>query len=273
MDSWRLSKLTTDAAVRRVVACILVKALVMIALAAAFFYSVDLSAASVQRRRAPRESSTQAPSVRINDDFRFGAQGWAASFSDYAPIQENIMEFDSGIRSLPAELGSGTAYFISANNRSDDVFMFLVRKLTEAEGIRANKRYQVSFRILLGSNAPGNNCAGIGGHPGFSVYLKAGATSVEPRSVLMASGFVMNVDKGNQSTGGPAATVAGDVSTGTDVCSNAPFATLERIHRHTFSIDSNASGELWLLVGTDSGFEGKTSLYYQSISATLTALP
>ena len=32
-----------------------------------------------------------------------------------------------------------------------------------------------------------------------------------------------------------------------------------------------AMGALWLLVGTDSGFEGLTALYYQRIEVTLTA--
>lgn len=34
-------------------------------------------------------------------------------------------------------------------------------------------------------------------------------------------------------------------------------------------IAANEQGEIWLLVGTDSGFEGKTTLYYEGIGATL----
>jgi hypothetical protein len=35
------------------------------------------------------------------------------------------------------------------------------------------------------------------------------------------------------------------------------------------SVKSSASGDLWLLVGTDSGFEGQTELYYQRIDVHL----
>jgi hypothetical protein len=45
--------------------------------------------------------------------------------------------------------------------------------------------------------------------------------------------------------------------------------TIERAHVHPNAVTANQFGELWLLIGTDSGFEGITSLYYQSISVTL----
>jgi hypothetical protein len=38
-------------------------------------------------------------------------------------------------------------------------------------------------------------------------------------------------------------------------------------------VNANASGELWLLVGTDSGFEGTTALYYQRIDVRLVPVP
>jgi hypothetical protein len=34
-------------------------------------------------------------------------------------------------------------------------------------------------------------------------------------------------------------------------------------------LKTNESGELWLLIGTDSGFEGKTTLYFSSIRISL----
>ncbi len=82
----------------------------------------------------------------------------------------------------------------------------------------------------------------------------------------------MNVDKGNQSQSGTAASVAGNIANGIP-CEQAspyyPFALIERSHQHTTNVKANANGELWLLVGTDSGFEGLTRLYYQSIRVKL----
>ena len=33
----------------------------------------------------------------------------------------------------------------------------------------------------------------------------------------------------------------------------------------SLSVPANQQGEIWLVIGTDSGFEGKTTIYYNSI--------
>jgi hypothetical protein len=50
---------------------------------------------------------------------------------------------------------------------------------------------------------------------------------------------------------------------------NKPYVSLQCTHIRRFAATASDTGELWLLVGTDSGFEGKTTLYYQRISVTL----
>jgi hypothetical protein len=35
------------------------------------------------------------------------------------------------------------------------------------------------------------------------------------------------------------------------------------------SVQANPQGEIWLVIGTDSGFEGKTTIYYNSVKATI----
>jgi hypothetical protein len=68
--------------------------------------------------------------------------------------------------------------------------------------------------------------------------------------------------------------VAGNISNGSDQCQgDAPFLTIERVHTHPVPIAANEAGEIWLLVGTDSGFEGRQTVYYRSIEATLTPVP
>lgn len=209
--------------------------------------------------------------VFVQDDFRNGQLGWQAAFADYSPLSAPSMELDAGIRPLPLELSTpGTAFFIAGHNRSDDLFMFLTKKLTQADGIVPNQQYQVSFRIDFASNA-GSNCVGIGGAPGESVTLKTGATGREPQVTLDAANhFRVNVDKGNQSQGGTEASVAGNIANGTSNCSgDAPFVSITRSHTHTHTVQANGFGEIWLIVGTDSGFEGLTRLYYQRIEATV----
>src|SRR5262249_58052013 len=48
-----------------------------------------------------------------------------------------------------------------------------------------------------------------------------------------------------------------------------PYVSLTRNHLHRTLATANSDGELWLLLGTDSGFEGLTGIYYQSVNVLL----
>jgi hypothetical protein len=213
--------------------------------------------------------------IELDYDFRRGGTlGWTADFADYPPNIGTGYELDARLRFMPRKLTRvpKRGFYIQGHNRSADLFMFLKRRLTTADGIVAGQTYRVEYLITLASNAP-SRCVGIGGAPGESVFLKAGASSIEPLAVLQPNGYLrMNVDKGNQAQSGTAASVAGNIANGIP-CEQAlpyyPFALIQRPHQHTTNVTANKGGELWLLVGTDSGFEGLTRLYYQSIRVKL----
>jgi hypothetical protein len=159
-------------------------------------------------------------------------------------------------------------------NRSDDLFMFLTRGLTIDDGLIPGQEYRVSYRLVFASNAP-TGAMGIGGPPGEAVFLKAGASPVRPEPYLDETDYwMMNVDKGGGNSGeGDAATMVGTIENGLPAeeidMMNPPYVSLERSHEHAYTATASDNGELWLLVGTDSGFEGLTGLYYQEIHVTL----
>lgn len=217
----------------------------------------------------------QAHEINLAFDFSTGACDWQADFADYPPEHQEGFELQSGIRPLPAEIGPGDGFFINGVNRSDDLFMFLKRRLTAEDGIVADQGYTLSFEITFASDAP-TGCMGVGGAPGEAVFLKAGASPVEPLPVLDPTDdhLRMNVDKGNQGSGGAAASVVGHIANGIP-CEEAmqsdpfPYVSLQRTHTHDTTVTSSSSGELWLLVGTDSGYESRTALYYQTVTVRL----
>ncbi len=219
------------------------------------------------------DDATARP-VQASWSFTEGRQGWLVGVSDYSPGQESSIDFTARLRDLPRELDAvGTGLYLEGTNVSDDLFMFLERELGRADGLVPGQAYTVTFRLRFASNAP-SGCIGIGGAPGESVYLKAGASPADPQVVFdpVQDLFVMNVDKGNQSQGGPAASVVGDIANGVPCDEALPdpeYVTLTRVHTHERPVTADAEGRLWLLVGTDSGFEGPTGLYYQAISVTL----
>ena len=221
----------------------------------------------------PPDPPSSPTTVRLEFDFRNGKQDWEAGFAEYHADME--MQLDSGLRPLPSELGiEGTGFYLQGMNRSDDLFMFLTRGLTSADGILPGQDYRVSYRLVIASNAP-TGAIGIGGPPGEAVFLKAGATPVRPETHLDENDYwMLNVDKGGGNSGeGDAATIVGTVENGLPAeeidFSNPPYVALERSHEHSYVVTAGDDGELWLLVGTDSGFEGLTGLYYLQIDVTI----
>jgi hypothetical protein len=143
--------------------------------------------------------------------------------------------------------------------------MFWKKKIT---GLRPNTVYEVVLDLEMASNVPAG-LVGIGGAPGESVFVKAGASMLEPRVAPDSSGWLrLNVDKGNQSTGGVAASVIGNVAKESDT--SEKYVRLFRDNRAAKQpVTTSADGSLWVFFGTDSGFEGGTSLYYLNLAAVL----
>jgi hypothetical protein len=199
-------------------------------------------------------------------DFSSDDQGFVAGFADL-PVDQGggFYELVADHRAVPAELGNRKGLYISGNNRSDDLWMFWKKKIT---GLRPNTVYEVVLDLEMASDVPAG-LVGIGGAPGESVFVKAGASMLEPGVAPDSSGWLrLNVDKGNQSTGGVAASVIGNVAKESDT--SEKYARLFRDNRAAKQpVTTSADGSLWVFFGTDSGFEGGTSLYYLNLAAVL----
>jgi hypothetical protein len=201
----------------------------------------------------------------FNYTFQSGTEGWTGDFADY-PNQPDVetfydLKFSSSVLPTPLNSSDG-ALMQSGINHSDDLFMFIKKKIS---GLVPNAGYKVSIEMEIASNVA-DGTAGVGGSPGEGVFIKAGASALEPLKVLdVGNIYRMNIDKGNQSDG-IAMKLIGNFANG----SNAADYKLKRMSTSSpVSIQSNANGELWLIVGTDSGFEGKTTIYYNSIKVVM----
>ena len=198
-------------------------------------------------------------------------EGWQAGFADLpADYDPDLFELDSGWSKLPSGL-EGNAIYLSGHNRSDDLFMYLEQHIT---GLKPETAYQVDFSIDLASNTP-EGMMGIGGSPGENVYIKAGAVNNEPELVTDDINWLrLNIDKGNQATEG-----ADMINLGTIANPNIDISTftgeeyaLMNLNNQAmpFTVTSDKDGSIWVLVGSDSGFEGATTLYYDAIEIQLT---
>jgi len=204
--------------------------------------------------------------VELDFSFEDGADGWVIRFADLPrDYDQSIYELDGGHRALPDGL-DGSGLYLQGHNRSDDLFMYLKRQV---EGLVSGASYTVSATVDLATNAPLDSF-GIGGSPGQSVYVKAGASTTEPDAAPDSTGHLrMNIDKGNQSRGGMQMAVLGVVGHPDIVGDEFRRKTLDSMDGPVV-VEADEAGRAWLIVGTDSGFEGLTRLYYDRISFTLT---
>ncbi|HOY19058.1 MAG TPA: hypothetical protein PLC89_17260 [Haliscomenobacter sp.] len=209
-------------------------------------------------------------------EFTTATEGWVGAFADLPKLNNqqdsSIYELSYKWAALPAEVGGNRvgALQIIGHNRSDDLFMFVKRKVA---GLLPNTTYQVDFDIDLASEAP-TGAVGIGGAPGESVYFKAGVSNKEPLAVLdpQDNHYRMNIDKGQQSESGREMKVLGDIANGKPAngLGSAPFTIIKRKATAPISVKTDAQGACWIVLGTDSGFEGLTRLYYDRVGVVFT---
>ncbi len=210
--------------------------------------------------------------INFEFDFSESDKGFVGDFTDYPVNYEpDIYELEFDHVALPAELDrSGKGLMLQGHNRSDDLFMYIRKQLT---GLTPNTLYSIVIEAEFATDAPAG-AVGIGGPPGEALFVKVGASTEEPVPVEGETNaenyFLLNVDKGGQSEGGQNAIVVGDgAKLENDEFNVYELKTLNNAGE-PLEIESDADGNLWIFVGTDSGFEGKTVLYYTNVKVALT---
>ena len=201
--------------------------------------------------------------TRLEFDFAQSDHGFVAGFADYPQNPDTDYQLTNSWQARPSNLGGASALFISGVNHSDDLFMYWKKQLT---GLPPNTSVVLTMEIELASKYA-EGLVGTGGAPGEAVTVKAGAVPFEPQAVVdpRAGEWRMNLDKGNQAEGGVNMSVIGDVAKPDDGTEN--YAMLLR-HQHgqPITVTTASDGSLWLIFGTDSGFESQTALYYTRLS-------
>src|SRR4051812_41418319 len=93
---------------------------------------------------------SDAPSFRITsftDDFNQSINGWQYGFSDYKSEDSTAYELKYEYTTVP---GIGKkAIMLSGKNQSDDLFMFVKRKLASLD---PNTQYTVTFDVEFASD-------------------------------------------------------------------------------------------------------------------------
>ncbi|WP_158299181.1 copper amine oxidase N-terminal domain-containing protein [Paenibacillus antri] len=204
-------------------------------------------------------------------DFSKDAEGWKTGVADL-PVDYKDQDFQINAKAASVKLSDGSekpGMMLSGMNRSDDLFMFMSKKLGSAEGVKPNTEYEVNLRFDV-ATSEAESSMGIGGSPATSVYVKAGVVDREPsviedRTDSETPYYRLNLDKGNQSTDGKEVALLGDLA---KPDAEKDGFQLKRFEK-SFKVKSNDKGELYVLLGTDSGYEGLTTIYFANVDLTI----
>ncbi|REE91724.1 copper amine oxidase-like protein [Paenibacillus taihuensis] len=210
---------------------------------------------------------SQTPhSLDFNYQFTKEMEGWKGGFADLpVDYDKAIYELDFAHKLLPVDKNtSNYGLKLSGHNRSDDLFMYLSKGIS---GFKPNTSYNVNLKFAMYTDA-GGGMIGIGGSPAESIFLKAGILSEEPLAVPTTSSgsqyYRMNVDIGSQGVGGKDVKVIGNAAK-----PNADQDGYQRVEfNYSAKVTANAKGEIYVLIGADSGYEGLTTLYFDDVKVT-----
>jgi len=199
-------------------------------------------------------------------DFSMSLHDWSAGFSDYVVAADDsaVHQFHFEHTNVPGTPSKA----VMLSGKGEGLFMYLKKKV---QNLEPHTEYVLTFDIEFASDAKASTTGGVDS-PGDKVFLKVGASGIEPKSLIENDYYVMNIDKGDQSQGGEDMIVIGNVSVPAD---SEGFVVINRTNgpysgnSSPILVKTSSQGELWLIVGTESGHAGVTTLYYTNFTAVL----
>lgn len=200
-------------------------------------------------------------------DFEKNDSSFTPIFADY-PAGSGVDEFyELKHEWTVSPTKDGKALFLSGNNHSGDLFMGYYKKI---DGLTAGQLYEFQVSFRLATDVKGG-MIGVGGSPGSSVYVKGGITAEQPRrSANEQNNYRLNIDKGNQGAGGRDMLLLGNLEKEDE---QHPGEYEWKEFKFTMQAKANENGSVYLILGTDSGFEATSSYYLDDISVSWTEKP
>jgi len=209
-------------------------------------------------------------------DFETGRQGWEPIFVGVPKDKEGgedlaVNEIESDHRALPDEVEKeGEALFARGFTGTPGLGLFFRRRVS---GLAPGTRYRVSFEVEIASNV-GEGCFGAGGSPSSTRIHTVAVPRKPTREVKegrLTDFYVFDDEATAEAMASPTSAL-GTIANGLP-CKEAseigwPFRLKTLSSEPDFwTVTTGEKGEVWLLVGSITSFNGKVSLYYNEVTA------
>lgn len=234
----------------------------------AFALTVPLFLSGCLLNEGPTEPTTQ-PDFISSFNFRGGNQNWTTSFAEYMDAAKDTLALQGGrLRTPITYTTSDSLLGVRGKDNNKDLFLFFRRKV---DGLKANTMYRLEFQVeLVAHNISVVREVGSNNQPKPMAFFKVGALAAEPTATLTETttdlgyiGYKTNFSKGNHDESGndlkslgavPYVTIGGHSGNLYADNRSIPITTM-----------SNASGELWLIMGFDANLRGEHAYYISQL--------
>ena len=220
----------------------------------------------------------QKQSLLLDYSFSESAQGFSIDTADHSVEHPLNFRIKSEMANLPAPYEFRKGILFEWSNYSDDMKGYIKKKIT---GLSKNSQFQVDFKVEVLSSIP-EGCLGIGGAPGESVVVAAALLTEEPiKTVESKSGgqffyehFYIYIDGIREDLNDFAQ--MGHIGLPipcNDYTLNNPVWEIKSLtNNDNFFVTTNSTGEAWVYVSIDSGFEGVSTFYLAELELSIQEL-
>jgi hypothetical protein len=205
-----------------------------------------------------------AISIKTNTfDFNDGENGWKHGFSQYSITGDSAeAELKYAYADKPPSLPEGKSLMLSGKS-SSELFMFIKKELTD---LRPETDYTITLNVEVASSAASQSNNPVSP----SVFLKVGAVSYEPQTFKTADKVLINVDKGAEDEDGSEMLNIGNIIGANSFDYNLTLKSSSSKNPTPILARTDSNGSLWIIVGTDSNFQGTTTVFYSKVNVILT---
>lgn len=197
-------------------------------------------------------------------DFEGGSQGWEGGTSDFpADFLNSGADFSFSASKVPNSIISESSGLkINADNPHGDLFYFFKRKV---DGLNPLTTYQLDFEFLMYTQV----VTELSALSSKEIYLKIGAVNHVPMLESITSSdsieyMVLNVDKGDSNSDSGEDLV--NIGSIREFTGNIPEVISGNTFGHQIQVAANDNGEIWLVVGVDSGLKGQLTFGIDAIT-------
>ena len=204
------------------------------------------------------KSPDPLPIIFYDSTFESGLDDWTGDVAFYKTSQQSAIKFNIEQDVLPISVKSILhGLKMEGVNQGDSIIMFIKKKVTNLDPA---KMYKVAYQIDFASNLPDT----VGGAGRIS-FLKAGASTEEPKKTLSNNYYNLSIKSGNVAKSGSEMLLLGNVANGLD---STYYRAISRNNANVaVQVKPSATGEIWLCVAVNTTYKGNIAMYFDRIYA------